>query len=992
MNVKQFFEKNYIHFVAIGIFLIVGFAYFSKQFGDYALKQHDIEAYKGMSAETSYHEEVDGAKPDWNNSLFGGMPNALLSPKTNGNVMKAILKGWNKLFPNPMGIFLLHLVCFYVMALFLRIKPVIGIIGAFAFAFMSYEIIILQAGHNTKAAAVAILPAIFGAFVYTFRTNWKIGAIFSALFFGLEIAAGHPQVTYYMAFLLLAVGIYFLVDAIIKRTYKKFALSTLGVVIGYSLAILINYGHLSAVNSYSKYSMRGEGDIEMPPQGDVKKKSDGLELDYITNWSLDRGETFSFVSPYVRGSHSAPFNGSRFEYLVDEVEFDNNGGDIAPKLGMYWGNQPGTSGPFYMGVIVVFLAFLALLFVRKPIVYVLFGLSILLVLLSWGKNLMGLTEFFVEHVPFYNKFRTVTIILVIVELIIPVLAVFLLQYLYDNREKLKEQKKLFFIGSGAFLLILIFIKFAGGTFTGVSDENILQQQENSVRQQISATDAAQLAEMGIDKNNPEQVDQLVERQLEPIQNGIDGAKTLRREMYSKSTTRSILFTVLAIGILSLLFLTKIPTIASVAALGVFILIDMVPVNLNYLGSDEAENGDYLHWIDKSTKLYPIASTAADQQILEMELSENPGLEKHVREGERLGTEKAEEYEFEGAEKRRVVDFYKFRSLASATNYRVIDLSGGWFSAWNSSENAYLHKSLGGYHGAKLFRIQNIFDFHLANSNNLILNMMNVRYIIRGNEVNKNPDALGNAWAIQEVKTVDNPDQEIRSLGKSFRLTNEGSGTMLVNNQVQNDVVVYGYESLQYVQSMGDTVRIPMSNGITPGMEAIAVRDVKGSVNLVPQVTLDRDTLNSFVKLAKIEGLSDFDPSKEVILLEKEAKKISKKKYSGEAQIEMTSFHPDKIEYTVEAKGKQFVVFSEMYHPDGWTATIDGKEKEIVKANYLLRGLEVPGGKHKVVLEFRDSHAARGKTMSYIGFALLLLMSVAVVFFEIKDRRKQQSVE
>jgi hypothetical protein len=990
MDLKQFFKKNYIHFIAIGVFLVIGASYFSMQLGnEYALKQHDVESHKGASAEIVFERNFNGENAEWNNSMFGGMPATLISPQYEGNVMKTVLKVWNKTFPSPLGIFLMHLISFYIFALCLRIKPIIGIIGAFAFAFMSYEIVILQAGHNTKAMAVAFLPAILGAFIMTFRNNWKLGALLSTLFMGLEIAANHLQVTYYMSFVLLFVGIYFLVEAIRNKTYKEFAISTGALIGGYIIALMINYGPISSINGYSEYSMRGPNDLKSSPRGEAEAKEGGLEIDYITNWSLDRGETFTFFSPYVRGSHSAPFEGSRFEYLEDEVEFDAGEREFAAQLGMYWGNQPGTSGPFYMGVIVMLLAFLALLFVRKPIVYILFGISIFMVLLSWGKNLMGLTEFFVENIPLYNKFRTVTIILVIVELCMPVLAVFFLHHLYENRDKIKAQKKLFYIGSGAFLVFLFGLKFTGGSFTGASDDTILLRQEMNVRNQIQQTDAAELAEMGIDKNNPEQINQVVERQLEPIQKGIDGAKKMRKEMYAKSTTRSILFALLGVGILALFFFTSISSMGLTVALGVLILIDMVPVNLNYLGSDEDVNGDSLHWMDKGEKLFPIASTAADQKIMDSEIQENSELQKIVEKGARFGKETAESMELEGDVKRRVIDFYKFRALASATNYRVLDLSGGWSGAWNSSKNAYLHKALGGYHGAKLRVIQNIFDFHLSNSNNLIMDMMNVKYIIRGNDVNVNDKALGNGWAIKNVKSVEDNDAQIRSLGKSFDVVNQGEGTLLVNGKPVKEQTVYGFEDLAYVLKPGDTTRVPLSNGITPGKTALAVMDAKGSVNLVPEITLQMDTLNSFVSLVKITGKDDFDPSNEVVLLGDEAKKLSSKAFSGEAKVTMTSYNPDRMEYTVDADGKQFIVFSEIYYPSGWKATVDGKEVDIYRANYMLRGIQVDGGKHTVVFEYVTPGSGTAKTIAWIGSILLLLAIAGLIILHFRKNKETE---
>jgi hypothetical protein len=567
-----------------------------------------------------------------------------------------------------------------------------------------------------------------------------------------------------------------------------------------------------------------------------------------------------------------------------------------------------------------------------------------------------------------------------------VLAVLLLQHLYENREEIKSKRNLFFIGSGVFLVFLIGLKVSGGGFSGASDKNVLLSQEGQIRNQISRTDPNELREAGIDKNNPEQVEEVVQRQLEPIHKGIDGAKKLRKELYAKSTTRSILFGILAIAVLSLFFFTSLSPMGIVAGLGVLILIDLVPVNLNYLGSDEGYDSEYMHWMEKDLKDYPIVSSTADEQIMNMELQSDPTLQAAIVVGEKFGNDKAEDLELEGDIKRRLVDFYKFRALAAKTNYRVIDLSGGWQGAWKNSSNAYLHKSLGGYHGAKLYSIQNLFDFHLSNGNNTVLDMMNVKYIIQGNNANPNGTALGNAWAVRTVKETKTADEEIRSLGKSFNIKNLSTGTLLVNEVAEKSKKVYGYENILYVAQIGDTVRVPMSNGITPGVTAIAARDVNGQVQLVPQQTLDADTLNSFVSLVEITGDDIFEPRTEAIMLEEQAKKLSKKEYSGEAEVAMTSFSPDKIEYEVAAKGKQLIVFSEIYYPAGWKATIDGKEVEILKANYLLRALEVDGGKHKVVFTFEEPGKGGAKVSSWIGSVLILLLLAGAAFMAIRNKK------
>ena len=577
MNIKSFLGKFGIHFIAVGIFLIVGAMYFSPQLSGHGVIQHDIEMHKGMSNEVTQYREINGEEPLWTNSMFGGMPSTQISIVHHGNIVRDSISRFLRLMPIPLGGFILHLVCFYIFAMCIRIKPIIAILGAFAFAFSSYEIIILAAGHNTKSLAVAFLPAVLGAFIYAYRTNWKLGTALSAIFMSLEIASNHLQVTYYFGFLLLGLGIYFLVEAIKTKKLKQFAFSTGGLFAAYIIALMINFGNITSTNSYAEYTTRGGTDLSIDSYGRDKIPNDGLELSYITGWSYGLGESFTLISPYVKGSHSSALEGSGLEDLTKKIEY-GPGEDVArTKASIYWGEQSFVAGPFYLGVIVIFLAFLALFFVKDRSIWVMFGVAILALLLSWGKNFMGLTEFFVNNVPGYNMFRTVTIILVLVELLIPVLAVILLQKIYNERKEIAAKKKLFLIASGSFMLVLIVIKFSGGPF-------LTENESVAVSQTISDINAADprgiMQNYNVDTRDQSQVEELADNL---VGNRLAGAEKIRGELYSKSTTRTILFGFLTIGLCALFFYTSISSTYIVAGLGLLLLIDIVPVNRTYLG-------------------------------------------------------------------------------------------------------------------------------------------------------------------------------------------------------------------------------------------------------------------------------------------------------------------------------------------------------------------------------------------------------------------------
>jgi len=992
MDVNSFFKKYGIHFIAIALFVIVGMIYFSPQVGgEYGIKQHDIKEFKSASNEIAHFRETDNAESLWTNSIFGGMPATQISVQHKGNFFKSITTGFLNMFPLPLGAFLLHLICFYIFAMFLRIKPAIAILGAFAFAFASYEIIILQAGHNTKSIAVAFLPAVLGAFIYAYKRNWKIGAALSALFMAFEMGANHLQVTYYMGFLLIGLGIYYFVEALRAKKFKNFMFATGGIMAGYLIAMLINYGNISMTNDYAQYTTRGGNDVTITVDGKDAKanSSSGLDKDYITQWSYGKQESFTFISPYALGSHSsAALGNTQFADVATDAELF--GDELKGALGMplYWGEQPIVAGPFYLGVVVVFLSLLALVFVKDRKIWVFAGVSVLALLLSWGKNFMGLTEFFIDNVPGYNMFRTVTIILVIVELCIPVLAVLLLQRLYEEREAIKEKKMHFLIASGGFFLFLLIFKFSvSGPFSSENDLMRIDRQKAAYTNQLKSMDPGEVAQnYGVNVNDPVQLDQFIEAQLEPAYAGLEGIKKVRKEVFHKSANRSIVIALFAIGICALFFFTSIPSIAIVAGLFVLLLIDLVPVNQNYLGTYEDANGkpgDLLHWSLLPEKEYPVAAEPADHEIMRLELEGNKKLQSLVAKAETRGKAKADELEYAGKDKRRVIDSYKFNALGRGTNYRVFDRNGGW----SSSRAGYFHKSLGGYHGAKLRNIQNAFDFHIAFGNPEVLNMLNVKYVISGANLSPTRSELGAAWAVKSIKSFETPNDEIRGLGKKLSVKNIGPGSLVVNDKNENSAEVFIGENVMYFN--GDSSTINLSYNIRSGMKLYFVSDAKGKTNLMMDFSIDNDTTGSFTKLAEITVVDEFNPKDEAVMLSSEVKKLSTQSFSGEAQVAMKSYAPNKIEYDANCRGKQLVVFSEIYYPDGWKAVVDGKEQEILKVDYLLRGLELSDGKHKVEFIYDNAKYHSAGTMATIGSILLLLLMGVLGFMEYKNSKKSK---
>lgn len=983
---KNFFQKNWPHFAVFAAFIVIMFFYFAPEFDGNRLKQHDVEQYIGMAQETQAFREKAHEEPLWTNSMFGGMPTIQISTLYNGNFFQQSSLWFLRFFGVPSGIFLLHLLGFYFLAMCMRIKPLIGFIGAVAFAFASYEIVVLQAGHNSKATSVALMAPVIGAFIMAYRHNWKWGALLSGLFMSYELANNHLQVTYYLAFLLAGLGVYELIQAIMTKEIRKFLIVSGSVMAAYLLAVFINYGNISLTNDYAKYTIRGGNDVTINPNGTpATNNTEGLDKEYITNWSYGVGESFTLVSPYVKGSASVGLADSGFGEMVENS--DRSMEDINAVMNapypVYWGDQPMTSGPVYLGVVVIFLALLGMVFIKDRSKWVFLAISILALALSWGKNFMGLTDFFIENVPGYNKFRTVTIIMVLIELCIPIIAVMLLQRLYESREEIKAQKRNFLIVSGAFFVFLLGVKTVGlgDNFTTKQEVEQMNAYPAQVAQQIREIDPQVLIQNKIDPSNPQQIQQVIDSKVDELNNQYTLMKGVRQEIFSSSMNRSLLFTFLIIAVMAMFFYSEVPSQFIVAVVAVLVLADLIFVDLNYLSATEDDKGNLKYWAATPSIMYPMSPNKADIDIMTLETM-NPSVAKAVTAAEKVGKAKAEDLDYSGADARRVIESYRYSALNFATNYRVFDFDGGW----SSTRASYFHKSLGGYHGAKLRNIQNVFDFHLARTNNKVLDMLNVKYIIQQESLRPNPTAMGNAWFVKNIEVKETANDEIRALGNKFAITNQGPGQLLVNGQPATSAAVFGSEDLQYLLGR-DTLTVPLSNGLSEGQEALWVRDTNGVTNLIPVFTMSADSLGSFKPLVKLKVSDEFKVRDEAVMLKEFSSKLKSNKFSGIGTIKMKSYAPNKIVYSADCKGNQFAVFSEIYYPDGWKAFVDGKEVEIIKTNYLLRGLELSSGTHTIEFKFDLPKYRQSNTLAIVGTGFLFLLIAGFSFMELKKAKK-----
>ncbi len=993
MSISNFFKRNWIHFAAIGIFLIVCMAYFSVQLNGYGLKQHDIEQYIGSSHEIAdFREQTNGDEPLWTNSMFGGMPATQISILHDGNWFSKVIIGYMRTIPSPMGVVLLYMIGFYIMLSLMRVNKWVAIGGALVYAFLSYQIIILQAGHNSKAVAVAFMAPVVGAFIMAYRRNWLWGSLLSGLFMSFEIASNHLQVTYYLVILMFGLGVAELIRVFKTKEWGSFIKATGGIIAMYLLAFVINYGNVGMTNAYAKNSTRGSNDLTITADGNAAAASqEGLDVDYVTQYSYGIDESFTFLSPYVKGGGSMAIGDSPFrEQIEASTNLTQQEIQDALNSNAYWGNQLSTSGPVYLGVILVFLALLGMIYLKDPSKWALLGVSILVLMLSWGKNYMGLTEWFLENVPAYNKFRAVTIILVIVELTVPLLAVLFLDRLIKEKDKIVENIKPFYIASAAFIVFLIALKGVGlgDNFVSAQEtdttmiENQIEGQKDDVRKQIMAMTPEQAAQNGIDVTSPAgieaAVDQWAKQTMEGYESRLQSSKKARQEIFNSSMNRSIFFSVLAIACLFLFLKTSIPVAISMGALGLFTFLDVVLVAHNYLNNKEDQTGNYKYWTPKLSALYPMTPELGDMQILEREAAANPALQKEIAKAKSAGEAKAMELDAVGGEKSRIIDAYIFRALNRMTNYRVFDVSGGF----NSARASFFHKSLGGYHGAKLRTIQNMIEFHISKSNNKVLDMFNVKYIMQptdsGLVANPNPTACGNAWFVKRAQVVKDANEAILSLGSKFSMKNIGTGKFIVNGAVKPAVDAFGSERLQYLpEGSRDTIAVPLSNGIPMGVTVVFVQDLNGKTDLIMKEGFERDTTKSFKGLVEFTVTDDFNPREEAVVIAADASKLKKRNYNGEGKIQLTKYAPNKLNYTTDSKTGGLAVFSEVYYPENWSANIDGKPADIIKVNYMLRGLDIPAGKHKVEFVYNDaSYTKYNKYSIFSTLALLLCFGAA----------------
>ncbi|WP_442845791.1 YfhO family protein [Leeuwenhoekiella sp. H156] len=713
------FKKILPHLAVVLVFIVTALLYFSPVLSGKKMYQSDIQQYRGMAKELMDHREQTGEELYWTDAAFGGMPTYQLGAKYPHNWIKSLDLGI-RFLPRPADYLFLYFLGFYILLLVLKLDWRYAGLGALAFGFSSYLIIILGVGHNAKAHAIAYMPLVLSGILLTFRKKYIWGFLLTAVAMALEIVANHVQMTYYLMLLVIVLGIAYFIDAILKKELPHFFKSVGILVLAVGLAIGSNAASLMATSEYSSFSTRGTSELTINPDGTPKEAVAGLDKAYINQYSYGISETLNlFIAGLYGGSNSEPYDkDSAFtEFLMRQGVPPAQVESIFGQFGLYyWGSQPGVSGPAYLGAVVVFLFVLGLFLVRGRIKWWLTGGTVLALLLSYGGNLAWFTDLWIDYFPLYNKFRAVTSIQVIAELCVPVLAIFGLYKVLQKTEpldrKLNALKWTTGITGGLALIILLFngslFSFAGGN------------------------DAYYIQNFGMEF--------------------ITAVKEDRKALLVSDTIKTLVLVLIAAGLIWFYLKDKLKETQVIVAIAVLIVFDLVNVDRRYVNTENFMSARLVE--------QPFQPTQADKEILK-----------------------------------------------DTTRYRVYEQSVGL----NGARTSYFHNSIGGYHGAKPARLQDLIEFYLYEGNLVPLNLLNTKYIITQNEegqeqVQINPQAAGNAWFVQNVKVVPDADAEILALDsinvRQTAVIQQEFAGLLERNVFPQDST----ESIKLVEHRGDYLK------------------------------------------------------------------------------------------------------------------------------------------------------------------------------------------
>ena len=821
--------------VVIAVFAIISFAYFFVPITQgKILYQHDASAGVGAAQEMTEYQNRTGETTRWTNSIFGGMPTYQMSPSyqsTDG--LSQVMNAYHLWLPDNVWFLFAYLLGFYILLRAFDFRQSLAALGSVMWAFSSYFLIIIAAGHLWKVMALAYLPPMIAGVVLAYRGRYLSGFIVTALFTAFEIKANHVQMTYYYLFIILFMVIGYLVKSIREKQLAVFLKATGVLAAAALIGIAINLSSLYHTWQYQKESMRGKS--ELVKKDAANQTSSGLDRDYITQWSYGIDETLTLLVPDAKGGASVPLSKNATAMAKADPQIQSMIPQLYDAFPQYFGTQPGTSGPVYVGAFVLFLFILGLFIVKGPMKWALLAATILSVLLAWGHNFMGFTNFFLDYIPMYAKFRTVASILVIAEFTIPLLAALTLKKIVDEPDVLSKQMKFAYISlaltAGVAALIALFPDMMGP---------FVSEQE---RQMIGSI-------QGMDGGTARTI--------------LANISDMRAAMVSSDAWRSVIIILIGFALLFAYKLKKLRADYMIAALLVLCLVDMWQVDKRYL-NDEM-------FVPKSERDMPQQPTATDTEI------------------------------------------NKDKSL----DYRVLNFASNTF---NENETSYFHKSIGGYHPAKLRRYQEMVD----------------------------------AYIVPEMQKA---MQAIAAKGGNMQQV-DGVKLFPVLNMLNTKYFIF-----------------PLQGGATIPLKNIYAQ---GNGWFVDKIDYVADANAEYAEVGKIDVRHEAVADKQF-----EAVLGQAKANDSTATVKLDKYEPNNLQYTVNSKNGGIVVFSEIYYP-GWKATVDGQSVELGRVNYILRAVNVKPGKHIVVLDFHPTSISTTETIAYISIVILLLAIVGAGYMEWKKK-------
>lgn len=827
-------------FVAILFFVAISVVYFLGPIRDgLVLTGQDHNAAVGSGVEMEkYRAAHNGERTRWTNTLFCGMPTYQMAPSYPSTERLGTLESVYQLgLPTVAAYVFMMLLGFYIMLRAFDFRVWMAALGAVLWAFSSYYFIIIQAGHIWKLLTLSFIPPTIGGMVLCYRGRYMLGIVVTGVFSAMQILSNHVQMSYYFFFVMAFMAVAYLVEAVREKTVARWMRATACAALGGVLGICINLSNLYHTWEYSKESMRGKSELTQKTKDPADQTNSGLERSYITMWSYGLGETWTLLVPDTKGGASVPLAES-------EVAMKYAKNDYVPiyrAFTQYWGEQPGTSGPVYVGAFVLMLFVLGLLIVKGPMKWALLAATILSILLSWGKNFMPFTDFFLDYVPMYDKFRTVASILVIAEFTIPMLGMLALKKVVEDPRCLTARSlgiSFALTGGIAFLFWLMPDAFFG-EYISTSDQHYMAQyvQAGYIPQQLAGDILNNMSDM-------------------------------RRAMFTSDAIRSFFIVVAGAVALVAFRYGKIKATGMTAFLIVLCLGDMWGVNRRYLNDS--------HFVRPRTNAQAFPMSQADEVI----------------------TQDPDQY------------------------YRVLNLT---VSTFNDNTTSYYHKSIGGYHAAKLRRYQELIEEHIhaemqrsqqaviqhggrleeCNGDSIfpVLNMLNTKYLILGGKDGgkipvQNPWAMGNAWFVNNIEYVGDADAELAALHTA---------------DLRTTAVV---DETKFGEALGQVA------------------------NVAPDST---------------------------------------------ASVELKEYEANRLSYEVSSKKGGVVVFSEIYYP-GWACTIDGEPAQIARANYVLRAVCVPEGTHTVVMTFDPQTVHITEAIANGSMLLLGLLFILLLVLEVRRRK------